>query len=399
MMMHTRAMTRKMPVIIGMFVASCTSLPSSGPTAGQVVAGERKEAEQLGFQVVNLTASTLPTSDPTPLMSPDAFAALARNGRVDLIGPGDVLSITVFEVGVTLFNGNAQLGTSIGGSSGAAASFDPSARGQSLSGVTVREDGTIQLPYIGRLTVAGRLPAEVERLIVARLRGLSQAPQALVTVGQNVHNTVLVSGSVARPGRQQLTLARERLLDAIAAAGGVGTGGGPENTVVRLRRGDASAEAYLAAIESGSPADVMLLPGDRIDVLRRPRTFSVFGAAGRVAQVSFPAPSVSLAEAVAQAGGPDGNRADPTAVFVFRDNAPPPDVTPTAIGAPQRAGAPIIYRLDFNKPSTYFLAQRFAMRDKDVIFIANARINQTRKLVELFNLLFTPVYTIRATVQ
>lgn len=377
-------------------VSACASLPSSGPTANQVVAGERREATDLGFQLVDLTAKTLPTTDQTPMMSPAALAGLDRSGRVDLLGPGDVLSISVFEVGVTLFGGAAQLGGATGGAAGSA-SFDPTARAQSLTGVTVRGDGSIQLPYIGRLDVAGRTTGDVERLVVARLRGLSQAPQALVTVVQNVHNTVLVSGSVARPGRQTLTLARERLLDAVAAAGGVGTGGGPENTVVRVRRGDQVASAYLAAIESGGSADIVLLPGDRIDVLRRPRTFAVFGAAGKVSQVPFPAPSVSLAEAVAQAGGPDDNRADPTAVFVFRDNAPPPDITAENRKAP--AGAPIVYRLNLEKPSSYFLAQRFAMRDKDVIFIANARINHTRKLVELFNLLFTPVYTIRATVN
>lgn len=372
--------------------SACSTLPSSGPTASRIVDGERKEAEQLGFTVIDLTSTTVPSTDQPPLMSPNGLAALARHGQVDLLGPGDVLSITVYEVGVMLFgNNNTTFGSSPGGS------FDPSARGQSLSGVTVRDDGTIQLPYIGKLVVSGRTTAEVERMIVLRLRGSSQAPQALVAVLQNVHNTVLVSGSVAKPGRQSLTLAKERLLDVISAAGGVGTGGGPENTVVRVRRDGRVGEAYLAAIESGGIADLVLLPGDRIDVLRRPRTFSVFGAAGRVSQVPFPSASVSLAEAIAQSGGPDDNRADSTAVFVFRDNAPPPDIVDTNKAAP--AGAPVVYRINFQKPSNYFLAQRFAMRDKDVIFIANARINQTRKLVELFNILFTPVYTIRATVQ
>ena len=378
-------------------VSACASLPSSGPTARQVVDAERRDATALGFSVVDLTAATLPTPDQVPLMSPAALAALDQAGRVDLIGAGDVLSINVFEVGVTLFGGNAQLGSGLTGGTAPATSFDPSARSQNLAGVTVRDDGTIQLPYIGRIMAAGHTTGDLERTIVAKLRGLSQAPQALVSVMLNVHNTVLVSGSVARPGRQQLTLGRERLLDAIAAAGGVGTGGGPENTVVRVRRGDRAAEVYLAAIDSGGPADLTLLPGDRIDVLRRPRTFAVFGATGKVSQIAFPSAQVSLAEAVAQAGGPDDNRADPTAVFVFRDSVPPPDVQGES--RPAASGRPMVYRLNLNKPSSYFLAQRFSMRDKDVIFIANARINQTRKLVELFNLLFSPVYSIRSTVQ
>ena len=303
-------------------MGACSTLPHSGPDAGQVLAGERNEAAQLGFHIVDLNASSLPAGGAVALMSADQMNALGRQGRVDLIGAGDVLSITVFEVGVTLFGGAQSLGAAGGAVSGAAP--DPTARAQSLNGVTVRDDGTITLPYIGKLEVAGHPTADVERMIVQRLRGLSQSPQVLVAVSQNVHNTVLVSGYVARPGRQQLSLERERLLDAIAAAGGVGISGGPENTVVRVRRGDRLAEAYLAAIESGGAGDIVLLPGDRIDVIRRPRTFSVFGAANKVAQVPFPSASVSLMEAIAQAGGPDDNRANPTAVFVFRDNAPPP---------------------------------------------------------------------------
>ena len=391
----TRRPVRALVALLCCSVAACSTLPHSGPDAGQVLAGERKEALQLGFKVVDLNATSLPDGGGVALMSADQLTALDKPGRVDLIGPGDVLSITVFEVGVTLFGGAQSLGAAGGAVSGAAP--DPTARAQSLNGVTVRDDGTIVLPYIGRLTASGRTTADLEKTIVQRLRGLSQSPQVLVAVAQNVHNTVLVSGYVARPGRQQLSLERERLLDAIAAAGGVGTLGGPENTVVRVRRGGQFAEAYLAAIESGGAGDIILLPGDRIDVTRRPRTFAVFGAANKVSQVPFPSASVSLAEAIAQAGGPDDNRANPTAVFVFRDNAPPPDVQGQSRAA--IAGSPIVYRLNLDKPSSYFLAQRFAMRDKDVIYIANAKINQTRKLVELFNLLFTPVYSIKVTTQ
>ena len=391
----TRRPGRALAALLCCSVASCASLPHSGPDAGQVLAGERKEAATIGFHVVDLNATTLPSGGAVTLMSADQLTALENTGRVDLIGPGDVLSITVFEVGVTLFGGAQGLGAAGGAVSGAVP--DPTARAQSLNGVTVREDGTIVLPYVGKLIAAGRTSADLERTIVQRLRGLSQSPQVLVAVAQNVHNTVLVSGYVSRPGRQQLSLERERLLDAIAAAGGVGTLGGPENTVVRVRRGSRFAEAYLAAIESGGAGDIILLPGDRIDVIRRPRTFAVFGAANKVSQVPFPSASVSLMEAIAQAGGPDDNRANPTAVFLFRDNAPPPDVQGQS--RPALAGSPVIYRLNLDKPSSYFIAQRFAMRDKDVIYIANAKINQTRKLIELFNLLFTPVFTVKATVQ
>lgn len=367
-------------------IAGCASLPSSGPTAHQIVKDERAAASDIGFSIVELTSQTVPTPVTLPSMSPLAMEKLARDARVDLVGPGDVLGIMIYEVGVTLFSSGQ---TTISGADLSA----PTAKAQSVGGVTVRENGTIQLPYIGVLAVAGHTTGEIERMIESRLRGLSQRPQAQVAVSQNVRNSILVSGAVVRPGRQPLTLARERLLDVIAAAGGTGEKDGPANAIVRLYRDGNVAEVYLSEIASGSASDLILIPGDRIDVIHRPRSFSVFGAAGKVSQVTFTTNQLSLAEAVAQAGGPDDSRADPSAVFVFRDGA-----EAGSASAPPKS-APVVYRLNLQKPSSYFIAQRFAMRDKDVIFVANARLNTTRKLVEIFNVLFTPVFTIRQTVQ
>jgi len=266
----------------------------------------------------------------------------------------------------------------------AADAFDPSARRGTIPGVRVDQEGTITLPYIGKLMVAGSTPAEIQRMIEGRLAGKSQSPQAVVSVSGNVANTAIVMGQVRKPGRLELTASRERLLDAIADAGG--SEDQPEDLIVRFTRGDRTAEAPLAAIASRSAEDLPLLAGDRIQLLRRPRSYTVFGATDRVSQVPFAAASLSLAEAVARIGGPSDRQADPSAVFVFR-------YVPGESEA--RGERPTIYRLNLMKPSHYFLAQRFAMRDKDVIYIANARANQGLKLVQVINQLFTPLFFVR----
>ena len=384
---------RALPACAALLLAGCASIPSSGPTARQIVRAEQDEMASSGFALVNLTAATLPQAVPQSVANAP-LVALAQSGRVDQVGPGDSLAITVFEVGVTLFGSTT--GSTLAAAGGSASAFNPTARAQVMNGVLVQDDGSIHLPYIGRLKVAGLTTSEIEQRVVAGLRSLSQAPQVMVALAQNVHNTVFINGAVAKPGRVALTLAREHLLDAIAQAGGINPNESPENMLIRFNRNDRVAEVYLSDIPAGSAADLLLLPGDRVDVVRRPRTFSVFGAAGRVAQINFPTPGFSLAEAVAQAGGPDDARADPTAVFVFRDT---PAASVDAAGNPTAAERPSIYRLDMQRPSGYFLAQRFAMHDKDVIFIANAQINRTRKLVDLFNTLFTPVFTLRAVAR
>lgn len=372
-------------VALGFALSGCASLPSSGPTKHQVIMAERQAANDIGFKIIDVTSSAIPVANQPPTLDLSTLRALDRSGRVDLIGPGDGLSISIFEVGATLFGSGS---TAVGVESGnqASAVLDPSAKSKSLPSVVVNEAGQIKLPYIGVLTVKGKTTDQIARMIERGLAGKSQMPQVLVELSTNVTNTVLVSGAVAKPGRQALTLGRERLLDAIASAGGTGTQDGPQSTLVRFTRDGKTADIYLEAIDSGSSADLVLLPGDRIDLLRRPRTYSVFGAVDRVQQFPFDSRNVTLSEAIARAGGPSDTRADPSAVFIFRSE----DGT---------ALPPTIYRLDLSKPSSFFLAQKFQMRDKDVIYVANARFTQTRKLVEIINVIFNPAIAIRAVTQ
>lgn len=357
-------------------LAGCASLPSNGPTARSVIHQSRGRDGSIKFRIIDLDLSAvdaLNSAERERAATLPALSALAQDRRSDLIGPGDVLGITVYEVGVSLFGGGR---SGLGG-------FDPSARGEPLPETVVDSDGRIDLPYLGSIELAGLTAQQAQQRIAAGLRGKSQDPRVVVTIKQNVTNTGYISGVIAHPGRFPLTLGRERLLDVIAAAGG--SSAPPDDTVVRFVRGSASIEQRLGTIRPNSPDDLTLNPGDRIELIRRPRTYSVFGAATRISQVSFDTGEVSLGEAMARAGGPNENTADPSAVFLFR------------YGQSAAAGEePVIYRLNLLKPESYFLAQRFAMHDKDVIYVANARANQPTKLFGILNQLFAPFITARA---
>lgn len=411
---------RAMMAALLISVSGCATLPSNGPTAPQIVKDVNGPSNVMGYGIVEINPQTVQMSPLSAVNGAGQLVKLAATGQVDSIGPGDVLSIDIFEVGSTLFTGGTtSIGTPV---DPGAAQIAPSARSESLgNGVVVDRDGQISVPYVGRVQAAGLTTAEIQERIRRGLRGMSQSPQVLVSVRQNVSNTIVVMGMVSRPGRQPLSLAREHLLDAIANAGGIstgfstgtntGTGTGPQDMVIRFTRGGRSIEQPLDSIQSGSPDDLLLLPGDRIEVIRQPRTFIVFGATNRVSQLPFESRAVSLAEALARIGGPSDSQADPTAIFVFRYSpganalvkaqiagtvpvAPRPDITSVDPGE-----RPIIYRLNMMRASSYLLAQRFAMQDKDVIYIANARSNQPTKLVQIVNLLFSPFFSVRAATR
>ncbi|WP_235537449.1 MULTISPECIES: polysaccharide biosynthesis/export family protein [unclassified Sphingomonas] len=363
---------------LAILLSGCASLPSSGPTGRQVMRGAKDPDAALRFQVVDLDGAAfqkLVQVQPTG-RAVGRLAALARDGRVDRIGPGDVLQVSIYEVGMTLFGSSGGIGPG-------AMSEPDSARTQAMNAVTVASDGTIRLPYVGRLMVAGSTAYDVQRMIEQALHGKSQSPQAMVTVVNSPGNSVYLLGDVMRTGRIALTPARERLLDAVATAGGSKVSSA--DTMIRITRGGESAEMRLGDVRPGSSDDLTLLPGDRIELVGEPRSFSAFGATPRVSQVPFGEPNLSLAEALARVGGPNDAQADPKAVFLFRY-----DAAAIAAGEP-----PVIYRLNLMKPESYIIAQNFPMRDKDLIYIANSAANPVSKFVAILNQLFAPLLTAR----
>lgn len=387
-------------------MSACATLPRNGPTGKQITKDATKRND-IGFEIENITPNNIGALSTTEAPT-GALATLSAEGVIDTLGAGDVLSIEIYEVGASLFGGRANIAATTSPSGDTM----PSASGETVGegGVVVDRNGEITLPYIGTISVGGLTTAQVQRLIVAGLRGKSQSPQVIVTLRRNVSNTVVVMGAVANPRRVPLTLARERLLDVIADTGGItraaqtgsstATGTGPQDEIVRFTRRGRTVEQPLDTVLSGSPDDLVLLGGDRIELIRQPRTFTVFGAIDRISQIPFESRTLTLAEALARAGGPNDGRADPRSVFVFRL----PAGTTALVGSTQpgdpavpatTAIKPIVYRIDMLSAQNYFLAQRFVMRDKDVVYIANASANQPLKLVQALGQLFSPVLAVQ----
>lgn len=383
-------------------MSACATLPRNGPTGSQITHDATK-SNDIGYQIVDIAPGNIAALSTVDAPS-GALATLAADGFVDTLGPGDVLSVEIYEVGVSLFGGRASIASGAGMASGGDA---PSANGETLGqgGITVDRNGNITIPYVGTIQVTGLTPAQVQQKILAGLRGKSQSPQVIVSLRNNVANTVVVMGAVTNPRRVPLTLARERLLDVIADTGGISraaqsgsstaTGTGTQDSIVRFTRYGRTVEQPLDSIASGSPDDLLLLGGDRIELIRQPRTFTVFGAIDRISQVPFESRTLTLAEALARAGGPNDGRADPRSVFVFRLPAGVASLAPKQPGAAPQAVRPIVYRIDMLRAQNYFLAQQFAMRDKDVVYIANASANQPLKLVQALGQLFSPVIAVQ----
>lgn len=353
-------------------LAGCATLPSSGPTGGQLVKAANAE-DGTGFPVVHLNSlADLPVEAPRAAEFLPDYAP----PPTDLIGPGDVLDIAIYEAGVALF-GNA---TSTGITTPNAA--NPVAQVERLPAYRVDDNGYIRVPFAGALKAAGRTTAQIEGMIRAALRGMSQNPQVQVTVREMITNSVIIGGEVGRPGRLVLPTNRETLSDVIALAGGYR--GDAKDISLRVQRHGRNEEFRLSDVLNGADRDMRIYPGDKVVVIRAPRTFSVMGAPGRVEQITFTAPSLALSEAVALAGGTNPNLGDPKAIFVFR-----------FVKDEQGKETPMLYHVNMMQAGAYFVSQRFVMHDKDVLYVGNAEANQPSKMIQIISQLFAPIVTIR----
>ena len=385
---HAPALPRSVPsrlvcLAATLALSACASLPNSGPTMHQVIKDSRSAQPIVPFTLVPLdTAAALPSA--APLDAGIArMAALARDpgpARADMIRPGDTLSIAVFEVGISLFGAGA-----LPAAGGGTTPRTPTAATQAMT-LEVREDGSIDLPYVGSIKAAGTYPEELAAVIRRRLKTYSENPEVSITIAESVKSVVYLGGAITRSGRYRLTAAHEHLLDALALAGGSSVD--PNELEVRLQRGDVEVAAPLNRISPGDPADLPIHPGDRIQLVRVRPSYTVFGASEKVSQIYFDARNVSLAEAIARAAGPSDYRANSRGVFLCRYET----------GADGRPG-PVIYQLNMMRTDAYFIAQRVSMRDKDVILFANSSGNMTQKLLSLFSNLFSPVTAVRYAAQ
>jgi polysaccharide biosynthesis/export protein len=368
-------------VLICSLVADCAALPSAGPTVHELL-GQAVENNRTRFDIVDVDGNVLAT---ILGQQHESFAErFKKYGKppASRIGIGDAVSVTIWE---------AAAGGLFGAAKGAEAATG--ATSVTIPTQLVGQDGGISVPYAGRIPVAGRTTPEVQQIIDQRLADKAIEPQAIVTVVDSVTNTATVSGEVVNGARLQLSLKGDRLLDLIAEAGGAKA---PVYQIfVRLSRGGITATIPMETLVSRPAENIYAWPGDVLTLIRVPQTFAVFGASGTNAQVNFTGERMTLAEALAAAGGLADSRSDPAGVFLFRYE---PAAVVGALKAPDIAtgpggSSPVVFRLDLSDAHSYFLAQRFPMEDKDIIYIANAQLTQIRKFFELISTLTGPVLT------
>lgn len=330
------------------FVASC-GLPRSGPTKREIFAGSvLNDGDAF---VVTVSDRVTRATGVVPALGFSDSLRMAHPIGADTIRPGDTLGLTIFE--------NVDDGLLAGTGQNASA----------IDEVQVDSGGFIFVPYAGRIRAAGNTPDRLRTIITERLDAQTPDPQVIVRRLAGDGATVSVVGMVGAQGVFPIERPNLMLTAMLATAGGVTAE--PDVAQVTVVRGNVTEKVWLQDLYKIPDLDIAMRDGDRVLVEEDGRAFTALGATGSQSRLTFASQTLSAIDAISQVGGLNSNLADPTGVFVFRNE--PEEIARQVLGRDDIVGTQrFAYVLDLTEPNGVFLARDFVIRDGDTVYVTEA---------------------------
>lgn len=362
-------------LLIATLVASC-GLPRVGPNKREIYAGS-VQREGDAFVVSVNDRVTRATAVQPALGFTEDFKKASLIGS-DTIRPGDTLGLTIWE--------NVDDGLLAGEGTNQTV----------LQEVQVDGSGFIFVPYAGRIRAAGNTPDAIRRIITAKLDQQTPDPQVEVRRLAGDGASVSLIGAVGAQGVYPIERPTRTLSTMLAKAGGVTIQ--PEVAQITVMRGGKRAKVWFQDLFKYPEFDIALRGGDRILVEEDTRAFTALGATGAQARLPFDSPTLSAVEAIAQVGGLQASTADPTGVFVLRNE--PAEIANQVLGRNDLVGAQrMVYVLDLTRPNGMFMARDFAVRDEDTIYVTEAPFTQWSRTISALLTPVTSVGSVASTVS
>jgi polysaccharide export outer membrane protein len=291
-----------------------------------------------------------------PRMVPPEVLALVGEAEAYKIGPGDVIGIVVYDHPEIVFS--ATPATTVA---------DPSSVSPA-PGFIVSNTGQLTFPYAGPLQAAGMTVQELENALIQRLSRVFKNPQLSVRVTAFRSKRAYIEGEVRIPGLLVFTDIPMTLAEAINRAGGLAPTG--DRSLITLTRDGKTIPLDLVALsEAGiDPTRIPLKNGDLLMARGRDeRKVSVMGEVN--AQITVPLRNgrLSLNDALNEAGGVNLNLANPRQIYVIRNEA----------------DGQAIFHLDARTPTALAMADGFALRPKDVVYVDPVPLVQWNRVISL----------------
>lgn len=334
------ALSRRFQAVIGflafVFLAACADGYVEFPTTPEGQRAVNDEVEVVVLDKENIGDFT------SPARGYRATGLSAGRHWIYRVGPGDVLSVIVFDHPELTLPAGPQ-------------------RSAVETGFQVATDGTINYPFIGSVQASGRQVEEIRGDIAQRLASFIPDPQVDVRVAAYNSQAIVMADEVKQPNRQRLTAVPLTLIEAINAAGGFTSDADPRN--VSVQRGGQTHQVDVQGFLSGGLAqnNPVLRNGDVVNVPRR-RAEEAFllGEIARPDVVDLSREPITLTQAITRRGGLEAPRANARGVLVFRE-----------AGEKMR-----VFQLDTSSPTGLLLGTRFVLEPGDVVYVLRSPLQR-----------------------
>lgn len=362
MSFNVKAGVRLAALFVVLVALGSCGLPRPGPNKREIFSSSVQREGNAFIVSVNERVIQYTSVAPAVMFS-DRFTNAGKIGP-DLIRPGDVLGLQIWEnTSDTLLGGEATSNTQI-------------------QEIQVDSSGNIFVPYAGRIRAAGSTPDQLRAVITRKLDAQTPDPQVVVRRIAGDGSSVSVMGGVSAQGVYPIQGATRTLSAMLAKAGGIKIE--PEVAQIRVTRGDQTGKVWFADLYNNPKSDIALRPGDRIYVEEDTRSYTALGATGAQTRIPFNSQKLSAVEALAQVGGLSSSTADPTGVFIFRDE--PEEIANAVLGRNDLVGSQrFAYVLDMTEPNGVFIGRDFLIRDGDTVFVTEAPFVSWNKTLSVLN--------------
>lgn len=367
---------------ISLLLAGCSgALPHNGPSSESFQSVSKKKSLK-GIQLISVNYSIAAylkhTENHLDQKLLDYFTN--PNPMLYTVGPGDLLEVYIWEAPPAMLFASRDSATT--GASGSVMTTIPAQ--------IVGARGDIHIPFTKHIHCSGKTLNQIGREIQNRLMKKAHDPQVVVKLVKNQAQSISVIGNVKTSLQVPLLPGGVTVLQALAAAGGVDK---PVNKVtMQIARNGKVLKLPLKNVITNPTDNISLRAGDVLTALYQPLHLTIMGSTLQTKEIDFESSGISLAEALAKAGGLDDNRADSKAVFLFRFEKPTVfSHWPNPVQTNTDGKVPVIYQFDFSNPATLFTAQTFPVKGNDLIYVASAPVTDLQKFLGLIVQIVYPI--------
>lgn len=353
---------------LSLVLAAC-SLPRGAGLQSEVLAAQTDAetgADISDFSVFAVTRETVGFLNDWPTIGTRGYNWIARADQPSslIIAPGDIVTVTVWDA-----DDNSLLA-------------GPGQRMARLDAIRVSSSGTVFLPFVGTMRIAGMSEQTARDRIEERYLETTPSAQVQLSVEPGRANTANLVSGVASPGVYPLEGRNVTVLELISMGGGVR--GDLVNPQIRLMRGDAIYGTSIDRLYDNPRLDTALQGGDRVLVEEEERYFLALGAAGQERRVLFPTGHVTALDALAEIGGVSDTRADPQGILILRDY--PRSAVGTAPHAPPKER--MIFVIDLTSADGLFSAGEFHIMSGDLVYATESPLIVGQTVLGVVSTLF-----------